>query len=138
MAGRPLTDFELMVLLGILTVEEEATSAAIARGVLRAGGCRVVPREIHAALDRLERNGLVMSVARDPTSPRRPGARALFEVTPAGLRAVETTQRALVSLWTGLPELKNEPLLGELVAESGARRSEVWLWYLTTRVQPQR
>ena len=138
MARRLLTDFELMVLLAILTVEEEATGTAIARGVRRAGGCRVVPREIHAALDRLERNGLVMSVTRDPTSPRRRGGSGLFEVTSAGLRAVETTQRALVSLWTGLPELKNEPLLGELVGESGARHSEVWLWYLTTRVQPQR
>lgn len=140
MARSLLTDFDLMVLLAILTLEEVAsetvaTSAAIARGILRVGGCRIAPRRIHDALDALERDGLVMSVVRDPTSSRRRSAKQIFEVTPAGLRAVETTQRALASLWAGLPELKNEPLLSELVRESGTQPSTVWLWYVTTRVQ---
>lgn len=137
---RLLTDFDLMVVLAILTLEEVAsekvaTSAAVARGILRVGGCRIAARRIHAALKVLERDGLVMSVVRDPASSRKRSAKQIFEVTPAGLRAVKTTQRTLVSLWEGLPELKNEPLLGELVGESGAHPSTVWLWYMTTRVQ---
>ena len=136
MAHRFLTDFELLILLAILTVEERASGPAIAREILRAGGCRVVPRKIHAALGPLERSGLVTSAGGDPTSSPRRGAMRIFEVTSAGLQTIKTTQRTLVSLWAGLPELKNEPLLDELLEESGARRSQVWLWYLTTRVQP--
>lgn len=120
-ARRLLTDFDLMVLLAILTLEEVAsekvaTSAAGARGILRVGGCRIARRRIHAALDALERDGLVMSVPRDPTSSPRRNAKQNFEVTPAGLRAVKTTQRTLVSLWETLPELKNEPRCACLVA----------------------
>ncbi len=135
MASDLLTDFELMVLLSILTVEGRAHGAAIAREMRQRGGCRVVPREVHATLDRLERDELVAPAVRDPTSSRRSGTRPILEVTPAGLRAVESKQRALVALWAGLPELKDEPLVGELVGEYGARRSQVWLWYLATRVQ---
>ena len=41
------------------------------------------------------------------------------------------------ALWAGLPELKHEPPVGELVGEYSARRSQVWLWYWATRVQAQ-
>ncbi len=121
-----------MVLLTILTVGGRAHGAAIAREIRQRGGCRVA-REVHAALDRLERNELVAPPVRDPTPPRR-SAKRIFEATPAGLRAVESRQRALVALWAELPELKDEPLVGELVGEYSARRSQVWLWYLATRV----
>jgi len=134
MVSDHLTDFELMVLLAILTDDGRARGAAIAREIRQRGGCHVVPSEVHAALDRLEGKKLVVSAVGDPTSPRRRGAKPIFEVTPAGLRAVESRQRALVALWGELPELKNEPLVSELVGEHTARRSQVWLWYLATRV----
>ena len=99
MAVDRLTDYDLMILLAILVAGERAGAAAIARE-LQWRDCRsVVLGEIHAALDRLESNGLAVSGAGGPTSPRRRGARRAFEVTPAGLRAVESTQRALVARW---------------------------------------
>ena len=58
------------------------------------------------ALDRLERNGFVSSSVGDPTPARGGRAKRLFQVTPAGIDAVKSTQFALVSLWTGIPELK--------------------------------
>lgn len=135
MVSDHLTDFELVVLLAILTVDGQARRAAIAREIRQRGGCHIVPSEVHAGLDRLERKKLVVSAVGEPTSPRRRGAKPIFEVTPAGLRAVESRQRALVALWGELPELKNEPLVSELVGEYTARRWQVWLWYLATRVQ---
>ena len=133
MAPDLLTDYELMVLLAILAVGERARGAAIACELQQRGCRRVVLREINAALDRLERNGLVVSAAGGPTSPRRRSARRAFEVTPPGLRAVERKQRALVSLWAELPELEDEPLVSDLVGEYSARRSQTWLWYLAQR-----
>jgi PadR family transcriptional regulator, regulatory protein PadR len=101
-----LTDFELMILLATLRTEEEAYGVRIAEEIERIGRRSVVMGAVYAALDRLERNGLVSSSIGDPTPERGGRAKRFFRVTPRGLRAVKQTQEALVALWTDLPELK--------------------------------
>ncbi len=59
MNQRLLTDFELMLLLATLRVGEDAYGVQIAREVEMTGGRRVLLGAVYAALDRLERNGLV-------------------------------------------------------------------------------
>ena len=109
MARSLLTDFELMILLATLRVGNGAYGVAIAREIERTGGRRVVLGAVYTALDRLERNGLVTSTVGEPTAERGGRAKRNFEVTPVGVRSVRSTQDALVSLWTGLPELKGAP-----------------------------
>ncbi len=106
MARSLLTDFELMILLAVLRVGEEAYGAAIAREIEDIGGRNVMLGALYAALDRMERNDLVVSTFGDPTPQRGGRAKRLFRVTPRGLRAVKETQRALVALWSGVPALK--------------------------------
>lgn len=101
-----LTDFELMILLATLRVGEHAYGVRIADEIERTGGRSVVMGAVYAALDRLERNGLVSSVVGDPTPERGGRAKRYFRVTPRGIRAVRQTQDALVALWTDLPQLK--------------------------------
>ena len=101
-----LTDFELMILLATLRVGQGAYGVLIAREIEQTTGRRVLLGAAYVALDRLERNGLVASAIGEPTPERGGRAKRLIEVTPAGLRAVKVTQRALVSLWTGIPELE--------------------------------
>lgn len=101
-----LTDFELMILLAILRVGEEAYGVRIADEIERTGRRSVVMGAVYAALDRLERNGLVSSSVGDPTPERGGRAKRFFQVTPRGLRAVKLTQDALVALWTDVPQLK--------------------------------
>jgi DNA-binding PadR family transcriptional regulator len=101
-----LTDFELMILLGILRAGEEAYGVRIAEEIERTGARSVVMGAVYAALDRLERNGLVSSFVGDPTPARGGRAKRFFEVTARGLRAVKQTQSALVALWTDLPQLR--------------------------------
>ena len=101
-----LTDFELMILLAILRIGGDAYGVPIAREIERTGGRRVVLGAVYTALDRLERNGLVSSMVGEPTPERGGRAKRFFEVTPQGLRGVKGTQRALVALWNGLPQLK--------------------------------
>ena len=101
-----LTDFELMILLAILRVGEEAYGVRIADEIERTGRRSVVMGAVYAALDRLERNGLVASSVGDPTPERGGRAKRFFHVTPRGLRAVKLTQDALVALWTDVPQLK--------------------------------
>ena len=101
-----LTDFELMILLAVLRLGDEAYGVPIAREIETTGGRSVVLGAVYAALDRLEVNGLVASAVGDPTPARGGRAKKFFRITPAGLRAVRQTQQALTSLWTGIPQLK--------------------------------
>jgi len=103
-----LTDFELMILLAILRLGDNAYGVPIASEIEHTGGRRVVVAAVYAALDRLERNGLVASTLGDPTPERGGRAKRFFRVTGQGVRAVRDTQRALVALWKGVPQLKGE------------------------------
>jgi PadR family transcriptional regulator len=101
-----LTDFELMILLSILRVGDEAYGVPVAREIEQTGGRSVVVGAVYAALDRLEANGLVSSTLGDPTPARGGRAKRFFRVTPAGLKAVKQTRRALTQLWAGVPQLE--------------------------------
>jgi DNA-binding PadR family transcriptional regulator len=105
MSRKLLTDFELMILLAILRVDE-AYGVPIAREIEATAGRTVVMGAVYTALDRLEARGLVSSRMGDPTPERGGRARRYFRVTARGLRAVKDTRRALVSLWAGVPELE--------------------------------
>jgi PadR family transcriptional regulator len=106
MARHLLTDFELMILLATLRVGDAAYGVPIAAEIERTGGRRVVVAAVYTALDRLERNGLVSSTIGEPTPERGGRAKRFFQVTPPGIRAIKETQRALTSLWKGVPQLK--------------------------------
>jgi PadR family transcriptional regulator, regulatory protein PadR len=104
-----LTDLELMILLAILRTGDEAYGAQIAREIEATGGRHLLLGAAYAALDRLERNGLVSSRLGSPTPERGGRAKRIFKVTPRGVRAARDTQQALVALWRGVPELKERP-----------------------------
>ena len=106
LAREHLTDFELMILLSILRVGDDAYGVQIAREIEATGGRRVLLGAVYAALGRLERNGLVASTIGTPTAERGGRAKRFFRVTGRGVRAVKSTQQALVALWRGVPQLK--------------------------------
>jgi DNA-binding PadR family transcriptional regulator len=101
-----LTDFELMILLAILRVGEEAYGVPIAHEIESTGGRSVILSAVYAALDRLEANGLVSSTLGDPTPARGGRAKRFFRVTSSGLKAVKQTRRALTRLWEGIPQFE--------------------------------
>jgi DNA-binding PadR family transcriptional regulator len=101
-----LTDFELMVLLAVLRLGDEAYGVPIGREIEQTAGRPVIRAAVYAALNRLEERGLVRASLGDPTPERGGRAKRYYEVTATGLRAVRDTQRALTRLWTGLPQLK--------------------------------
>ena len=95
-----------MILLAILRVGDEAYGVPIAREIENTGGRSVVLAAVYAALDRLEGNDLVSSTVGDPTPTRGGRAKRFFQVTPAGLKAVRQTRRALIRLWDGIGQLE--------------------------------
>jgi DNA-binding PadR family transcriptional regulator len=105
---RLLTDFELMTMLAVLRLREDAYGVPIARE-LEAAGRRVTLGAVYLALDRLERYRLLASSLGEATTERGGRAKRYFRLTANGLRAVRTTQRAFVTMWQGIPELDRGP-----------------------------
>ncbi len=110
MARQLLTDFELMILLSILRLGDEVYGVLIAREIQATGGRTVMLGAVYAALERLERHGLIASTMGAPTPARGGRAKRFFRVTPTGLRAVKETQQALIALWTDVPQLDRRRL----------------------------
>lgn len=106
MERRLLTDFELMTLLAVLRVGDEAYGVAIADELESTGGRRVMLAALYAALARLEERGLVTVTLGDPTPERGGRAKKYFRVTRTGLRAVRETRSAFEAMWTNLPILE--------------------------------
>src|SRR5258708_23805341 len=106
MSARFLTDFELMIMLSILRVRDEAYGVPIAREIEETAGRAVTLGAVYLALDRLQENGLVTARLGDATPERGGRAQKVFRCTATGLRAVRHTQRAFIALLNGIPELE--------------------------------
>lgn len=103
--GPYLGEFELMVLLALIRLGENAYGVPIYQEIERRSGREAALGSVYAALERLEEKGLVTSRLGDSTAVRGGRAKRYFCVTPQGMRNVRQTQRALMNLWRGLPEL---------------------------------
>lgn len=107
MAARSqLGEFELIVLLALLRVGENAYGVPIARVIEEITGREAAIGSVYAALERLEQKGMVSSSIGDPTPERGGRAKRYFSVTRAGLQQARKTRKALVALWRGLPQLE--------------------------------
>jgi DNA-binding PadR family transcriptional regulator len=100
-----LGEFELTVMLALLRLGEDAYGVPIAREIEVSSDREVAIASVYAALERLERKGFVNSRRGEPTPERGGRAKQFFRVTAQGLRQVRKTQKTLVRLWRGLPQL---------------------------------
>ena len=101
-----LGEFELMILLAVIHLGDEAYGVPISRELEAHRGRDVSVGSVYAALERLEAKGLVASTLGDPTPERGGKAKRYFRVTREGLRQVHDTRRVLIRLWQGLPDPK--------------------------------
>lgn len=101
-----LGNFELMVLLVLIRLGEDAYGVPISRELERHTGRDVALGSVYAALERLEQKGLVSSALGDPTSARGGRAKRYFRVTSAGRREVRAAHQIFTALWQDLPALR--------------------------------
>jgi PadR family transcriptional regulator len=101
-----LGEFELIVLLALLRLGENAYGVPIARLIEESTGREVGIGSVYAALERLQQKGMVATRLGDPTPERGGRAKRYFRVTRAGLQQVRKTRKTLVALWQGLPQLE--------------------------------
>ena len=102
MAKEYLGNLELMVLLSLIRVGDQAYGVPISREIERRTGRDVALGSVYAALDRLERKGFVSSVLGDPTPERGGRAKRCYLLRPRAVGAPRESRRALVALWRGL------------------------------------
>lgn len=101
-----LSDFELIAILAVLRLGDNAYGVPIAREIEKQTKREVKLGSIYAALERLEEKGFVVSELGEPTRERGGRAKRYFHVTRQGMRQVRDTQRTLIKLWRGVPELE--------------------------------
>jgi len=101
-----LSDFELMTMLAVLRLADNAYGVPIAREIEEQTKREVKLGSIYAALERLEEKGFVVSELGEPTRERGGRAKRYFHVTRRGMRQIRETQQTLIKLWRGVPELE--------------------------------
>ena len=106
MASQTLSNFELMVMLAIIRIGDNAYGVSISNEIEEATGSEVLLGSVYDALTRLEQKGLITSTLGEATPERGGRAKRHFRTTSRGLRLVRDTQQSLVKLWKGLPQLK--------------------------------
>jgi PadR family transcriptional regulator, regulatory protein PadR len=109
MSGRGyLGELELMLLLAVIHLGDEAYGVPISRELEKHRGKSVSLGSVYAALERLEGKGLVASSMGDPTPERGGKAKRYFQITREGLRQVQDTRRVLTGLWRTIPKFSSE------------------------------
>lgn len=101
-----LGEFELMLLLAVIHLGEEAYGVPISRELEKQRDRDVSVGSVYAALERLEGKGLVVSSLGDPTPERGGKAKRFFRITKEGLRQVRETRRVLTRMWQTIPDTK--------------------------------
>lgn len=101
---KPVTlgEFEQVVLLAVLRLDENAYGVSIRNEITACTERETSPGALYTTLDRLEERGLLTSRFGDPTPQRGGRAKRYFRVTPAGLKAVARVQRGYQRLLDGI------------------------------------
>ena len=100
-----LGGFELLVLLALIRLDDEAYGVPIAAEIEASSGREVALGSVYITLERLQRKGLVSSRLGEPTAERGGRAKTYFRITAKGLREVRQARQTLMSLWQGVPKL---------------------------------
>ena len=101
-----LGGFELLVLLALIRLGDDAYGVPISEAIEESSGREVALGSVYITLERLEQKGFVSSRLGEPTAERGGRAKTYFQVTARGLRAVRQARQTLMNLWQGVPQVE--------------------------------
>ena len=109
MPRHALGEFEQLILLAIVRLEEEAYGVSIMEEIEKHTGRDVSESATYLTLQRMKTKGLVESRLGE-TTPERGGRRKrYFTITEEGLEKLRLSATALFGMWDGLdPTLRGE------------------------------
>jgi PadR family transcriptional regulator, regulatory protein PadR len=99
-------NFELMILLALIRLGDNAYGVPITKEIEERSGRGVSVASVYTALERLSEKGFVASELGEPTPERGGRAKRFFRITAKGMREVRDTRRVLMNFWQGLAGLK--------------------------------
>jgi DNA-binding PadR family transcriptional regulator len=108
MSGRPLREFEQLLLQALAHLGDDAHGGSIRRLIEARTGRVASPGAIYTACDRLTRRGLVTSMLGEPTPERGGKRKRYYRLRPPGLAALRALQAAQAGMLRGL-KAKLEP-----------------------------
>lgn len=107
MPKQSLGEFEQMVLLAIIRLENEAYGVPIVEEIERCTGRTVSAAAVYVAIRRMEEKRLVSSWMSEPLPERGGKARRQVKVEPEGLRLLRESRAMMDALWQGVhPDLQ--------------------------------
>jgi DNA-binding PadR family transcriptional regulator len=104
----PLGEFEVIVIMAVLHLHDEAYGSLIRTEIERRSGRAVSRGAVYITLERLEEKGLLSSSPGEASEARGNRPKRLFRVTPFGVKSVKRSLAVLTRMHQGL-----EPLLGD-------------------------
>jgi PadR family transcriptional regulator, regulatory protein PadR len=104
----PLGEFEVLMLLGVLRLGDEAVPSAVRTEIESRAGRAVQRGAIYVTLDRLEAKGLLTSRAADAGGPGSQPRRA-YRVTSRGMHALRRALKEVERMRAGLKSVLFEP-----------------------------
>jgi DNA-binding PadR family transcriptional regulator len=102
MGGNYPGEFEVMVLLAIVRLGDEAYGWTVAQELERVAERPVSSGALYTTINRLEQKGLIRTRPGEGTEERGGRPRRYLAVTPAGAAALERARAALDRLWAGV------------------------------------
>ncbi len=97
-----LGEFEQLVLLSVARLGEAAYGVRIQAEIANRSQRHVAIGSVYAALDRMERKGLLSSLLGEPTPERGGRAKRYYRLDPLGLDSLRQSRETLESFWEDL------------------------------------
>ena len=112
MKGTHLGEFQEIVLLTIMVLDEAAYGVSIKQEINQKTNRNISRGALHTALSRLEEKGFIKS-KQGEASPERGGhPKRYYTVTNKGVEALHEARALREQLWSQIPKLKLHPVYG--------------------------
>jgi DNA-binding PadR family transcriptional regulator len=98
----PLGEFEQLILLAILRLEDSAYGVSIRQEIVDHARRTVAPGALYTTLERLEAKSLIVSTVGEPTPVRGGRSKRFYHVTKEGRTRLATAQSAFQRMLQGL------------------------------------
>jgi PadR family transcriptional regulator, regulatory protein PadR len=103
-----LPEVELLTLLAVARIGEGAYGVAILDEIRTSSGMEASVAAVYAALERLDRQGLVRVSLSDPVAERGGRARREYRLTPIGRSRLRRERAAAMRIWR-LKPVEDDP-----------------------------
>ena len=118
-----LGGFELLVLLALIRLGDDAYGVPISDAIEESSGREVAIGSVYITRSPVSRPGAWCLLAWESLPPNVAAVRGYFRITANGLRQVRHARRTLINLWDGVPQFEG----GRAWSRSHPPRVAHWL-----------